>query len=406
MRTTDLYSLSKTNKYFSNVAEDILGQNLSKKLVIFKALLPYSSRQLSITETDEYIQVLYAKNAIKMIEKFGWSFRNLKIEHATNRQNLCQKQIKEVFELIQVHCAETLNQLHLERLTFDFFENVTKPFKNVQNVTLKGDMAGLGNDQLTFQQIFPSLQSLHLDDVRCHKMNILESELPHLEHLHVNVNKYDSTAIRTIINLIKKNPLIRSIVLINADENMLQLISNELSKLERLSIFNYEERTPNTLQCHFKNVKSFHIENCHDQSVPSGISFGEQLEDFESTAYPLDHEYTDFIVNNRNLKKIRIHGQIGLDNDDIQQLASANLNVIDMSICCEWDVEVENLVNLIKNSIQLNRLHLSMLFAQSSTMNSIVGALRDLLQNEWILNVDNSDIFIVRNSSEVRQRIQ
>lgn len=131
-----------------------------------------------------------------MLKRFGHNIRNLKIER--NDRFVDPKHIKQVYKLIQEHCTETLSHLHLERVKYDFFENVTKPFKNVQEVSLKGKMASLGNDQLNFQQIFPSLRRQYLNEIRNRNSSNLELEYPHLEcTLRAEVNKYNESGSTT-----------------------------------------------------------------------------------------------------------------------------------------------------------------------------------------------------------------
>lgn len=400
LQMDNLYSLSKTNKYFSNFVDDILRQKYLKKMVIFRSLFAYStSPTFDFDETDKGVEVRYAKTAIKMLKKFGHSIRNLKIQNIVRNEFHAQIDIKEVYNLIEEHCSETLSELHLEWMKENFFANITIPFKNVKSVSLLGEIGGLGNDQLNFQQMFPSLRRLRLNDVRNQNITTLETEFPHLDHLHVYIQKYDQygyLAESVTMGLIRNNPHIRSIVLINSGANMLHFVSNELLNLEKLTISNYKQTSPHTFQFHFEHVKSFKIDNCHDQNMPSNITFGDKLEEFELEACKDKH--IDFIIRNRNLKKIHIDASFGLENNDIQLLASANLNVVDMYITSEWGVEGKNLIDLVENCKQLKQLHVKLFMSHTIFMDNLVWGVRSHLQNDWTLNVDKREIFIVRKN--------
>lgn len=391
--TIDLLSLSKAHKCFSNLVDDIFRKKFAKKMMILSILYPYDSPTVDFEETNEYILVEYEKTASKIIKKYGRSIRNLKIEFVSKSTYHAQAPFKGVYKLIQKHCAETLTEFHFQTMEDNFFDYVTVPFKNVHSITLENDVIGLGNDQLNLQQMFPSLRNLYLNNVKIQKIKQIQLEFPHLEHLHAVIDEagYPGAISESLIaGLIMMNPQIKSISMQNINTNMLQFISNALPSLKKLKFDSFIERDP--ILIHFEHVESVQIERCHGQSMPSNISFGENLVEFVSNAQTNDHKYIDFILNNRNLKKIRISS---VENDDIQRLTSANLNVVEMSMNCGSNIEAENLVKLIEISKKLNQLNLIM-FGPHEYMEGVVQTLKTELKNEWIVNVDKRTISIVR----------
>lgn len=253
---------------------------------------------------------------------------------------------------------DTLTQFHFEWIRDDFFDYMTMPFKNVHNLSVTDEMLGLGNNRLNFQQMFPSLRNLHLNHVHIQNIRTLELEYPHMDYLHADINRFDyrgSLTPHVITRLMKLNPQIKSINLNIINTSMLLVISNHLRQLEN-------------------------------------ITFGEQLEEFELKTFPRDHKYTDFIINNRNLKKITMNVYC-FNDDDIQRLASANLNAVEISLICDFGVEDDNLVKLIENSHQLERLHLIMM-VKHEFFESAISTLQSRLQNEWILKVDRIGILL------------
>lgn len=391
LRVTDLNALARTNKYYESFAMDIVRRRFAKKMVIFDLLWVHSTSN-DYTETNEYIEIEHAEAAIKMLIQFGRFIKNLKIQHVSTVSHLDREPTKKVYRLIQEHCSESLTQFHFKHNEFNYFDYVTKPFKNVQNVTLNGNMNHLGNNQLNLQQIFPAMRYLHVNLLRIKNMSTLTLEFPHLEHLNVaictvNFNEYVREP--TIVELIRKNPQIRSIVLGNLYLNLLEVVSETLVNLEQLTLYSYFEPVAG-VEYHFEQVKSFKFSNNWGQSMPSNITFGEHLEEFEVNARLHDHKYIDFIENNRNLKKICIHKP---DNDDIQRLAAAELNVTEISISFDNDVEGENLVQLVKNCKQLNQLHLKMTSANQK-IEEIFSMLRKEFENRFISNMYKNEIFL------------
>lgn len=363
LRVTDLSALEKVNKYFECFAGDIVRRRFAKKMVVFDLLWPHDI-PYDYVETAEYIEMKHAETTIKMLKQFGRYIQNLKIQHISTERHLDREPTKEVYKLIQELCSETLTQFHLKHVQLNYFENVTKVFKNVQNVTLEGNLINLGNDRLNLSEMFPAMRSLRVNMIQLQNRSTLILKFPQLEHLHVDIYSTDFRTYVTepiIVELVKENPQIQSIVIGNLCMNLLQVVAENLINLEQLSLHNYYEVDSNAT-FHFEHVNSFKISNDRMQNMPTTITFGEQLEEFEANAQltSLNHKYVTMIENNRNLKRISINGPNGLDNEDVQRLASANLNVVDLSIVCDIRVREENLVQLVKNCRELNRFHLKM----------------------------------------------
>lgn len=395
LQMLDLCTLARTSEYFSNLAENVLRLTFSKKMVVFSTL----SLSKGLLETARIIQVWDVRSAVDILKTFGPNIRNILIDNISEHHD---KQ-KEVFELIQEYCSETLTQFHYHGNRNNYFEYITKPFKNVHNVSLAGQVTSLNNYQFNFQELFPELHSLYFDNVCMQNTSSIALHFPHLEYLYAGIwsNKYTGYVTASVImNIIRKNPQIRSINFKRATPQLLKIAADFLPNLESLELSYYEENQ-HDLDIHFKHVKSFKVHFCPKQTVPSGISFGDSLEEYQFQAYPQNHRYTDFIVNNRNLKKIR--GKFGLENRDIEQLAAADLNVVEMSIACHHYVRAANLVKLIENCKKLKRLHLSI--DSNLPIYEIATSLRERFESEWIIDV-KYDSMVLEKKNELSEQIQ
>lgn len=385
----DLYSVTKTCKYYESLGGTILQRKLAKKMVIFTQLNPYVTFDSIFKETDENVKIESVSAAKKLLKQFGRHIRNLKLQHVSPPGPLDRGPLEEVYKLIQDYCSETLTQFNYGWNTDNFFKYVKIPFKNVETVSLEDYVINLSNNQLMFQQIFPSIRNLHLNLVRMQNVSAITTHFPNLVHLNINIGSFNGYINEPIaIDLIRKNPQIRSLNLKNVNSNLLQIVSENLVNLEQLTLSFYIEQDPN-VRIYFEHVKSFRMDINIHQSIPSSITFGENLKEFESNAHPKDHKYINFVKNYKHLKKIRINGVETLNNYDIKQLAAANLNVVDMFLTCDISVEEEVLVKLIENSHQLERLQLSMT-VKNAFIESAISMLQSRLQNEWILKVDRS----------------
>lgn len=402
LQTNDLYALTKTNKYYANFAGQIFGQRLAKANVIFNTL---NRSELGITEKTSHdlrwIKIQNTKVAFDILKRFGRYIRFLKIESSEQKHlERGPNEISEVYNLIQEHCSESLLSFHYKATKDDnFFEHVKRPFKSVQNVLLEYDVIGLGNDRLNFQQIFPALRSLHINMVKIDDASALTHHFPCL--INVIVASLDAYVNHAIVpELVRKNPQILSITLDNIFENVLRDVATNLVNLEELTLCNILEDNLNT-NIHFEQVKIFRVCSPSEPSMPANIRFSdEQLEEFDANIDSHDHKYIDFIERNRNLKKIHLYGHYGLDRNDTERLASANLSVLEMSLYCWIEVDVEILVRLIKNSKQLTRFHIK-IDSNERTQEDFTETLRSSLENEWILNMEltQNSIDVVGNRS-------
>lgn len=389
----DLYSLARTSKYYETFVGDIIiKRKFAMKMVIFDTLLLSDSPKFITEETSEYIMVNDVQTAKKLLKQFGQYIQHLNFVNVPAKNNLNLVRYKEIYELIQQHCSETLTGLHYRIMKNVFFEFITKPFANVQTISFSSTIIDLKNENLNFQQMFPALRNLHLNLISIQNTSTICLNYPHLNHLHV---EYENQFFTT--QLIEKNPQIRSLVLKNCYSQLLKVVSENLVNLEQLTLSDYiEPRSNIQFQFHFENVKRFKMSNSKDPSIPSNITFGKHLEELDISVRSSDHSYIDFIENNKNLKKIRIDATLALNKNDIDRLAAANLDVVEMSLTCKLDIKDSFFYQiLIENCKQLEQLNLIMVPYGTSVIH-FVDTLSSRLGNEWTFNVKQNTIFIVR----------
>lgn len=403
LRMNSLYSLARTSKYFEETVGNFVRRIFARKIMVLDFFSDYS-KQYDYIITDEFIEIRNVRMAIKILTQFGRYIQNLKLQDVLIGKNIDEKRIKELYHVIHEHCSDTLSQLHLKLIDFDFFEFAKKPFTNVKNISLlQGKLKSLGNRQFNFQEMFPAMRILRLDSFRIDNKSALTLDFPKLEQLSADIatTQYSDYVTEPVIaELIRKNPQIRSVVLSHLSLDLLKVVANTLVNLEQLTVhlLSYSDQEDATI--HFEHVKSFTISNIIAKRLPSEITFA-NLEEFKSHTLLGDDKYIDFIENNRNLKKICINGTKGLSNGDIERLASANLNVVEMFIVCDRNFGGEHLVQLIENSKNLKRLHLKILSTKrnesfDSEMEEKIQILRKQLGNsrEFTYNVHENDVIL------------
>lgn len=396
----EVYSLANSDENYWHLVMDDLKQRFAQKTVILTTLHPFPAEN-DFEETDDYIKIRHAPTAVQVLRDFGPSIRKLKIEHVPKYKDA--QSTRNVYELIHEQCYESLEQLQLRWLGQDFFLDTTRPFKRLTNLSLASDIMEINSGtENNFSDLFPVLRHLYLSYVEVRNTDILLVKYPQLEHLLVDVYVFDTPGYITepeIIELIKKNTQLRSLIVKNVSPTLLKVIADHLKRLENLEIYRYDERKRDIYNFHFQNVKSFKIGNSFGQSMPAYITFGNNLKQFQVEAYPQDSKYISFVESNNSLKRFQMNGKFSLRDKDILRLATIKLNLTEMIINCEWGVNDENIIKLIENSDKLKRIQLKMHEKTvKAKLLATIWKLHKQFDQQWFISVIEYDILLERKS--------
>lgn len=395
----ELLSVAATNTYLLFVVEDILRRRFLRKSLIFHG--PYYSfdnlqqSKFFFQETDDEIIIKHLPTILKSIEYFGHIILSLTIVH---RYNSFGNETSEIYRLVNVHCSGTLSQIHISNTNkksgFDAFKN---PFERVENVTLRGHFQKLSNSNYSFDEIFPSMQQLNLDAVEIDDLNWCDKQISHLTHLSIDTRTIDSK------QLIRNNPQIRNLALKSVTPELLHFVAIELPLLENFDIAFYNENVMDnypifhfngSFAVHFDHLKRFKVDRS-SHSVPANITFGD-IEEFVGDGLPREcTRWIEFVKNQETLKKLSIIRN--LRNSEIVQLSNATLNLVEMSLECGKETNIEELVQLIESAKQLVRIHLNIPW--KSTFFVISDAIRNAFAVEWTITQTKYHIYLQRNKA-------
>lgn len=393
-----LISLSQTNMQFSFMVKDILRQKFAKKLIIFSVPQFNGKIELHIHEDSDYIKVQHLHTILKILKHFGHLIRNLKIQHST----LPNKKISSVYKFVNLYCSDTLRQLHMTNSLGKFFDQFSKPFRSVENLTLHGIFDKLSSSQLTFVEVFPAISLLSLDMIQVKDMSWIDCTFSHLEHLDVfiwgNTGTLEGFPESATERLIRSNPQIRSLMLRNATPKLLKLVAIELHELESLELRSYNGSNFENHELIFNTVKVFKTQHGLE-SVPKNITFN-KLEEFQTDGFPKRcSKWIELVEKNKSLKKLRVI-QRYLDNEDVFKLAMANLNLTEISAAFDQEVIDESIIKLVENSKNLRKIKLISFGAELNKSNEI--SLEEVLQksfgSEWHINEKTNDIVFERSN--------
>lgn len=396
LSSSDLASLGTTNKYFLAQVEIELRHRFSSKLVKFRELIDFPIGE-SLAETDDSIIVNNASTAALILQHFGDSIRALKIMTSKDAN---PNSIETIFTLIEKHCSDSLVELHLFKTEHNFFKSISKPFTRIEIVSFAWNTEELGNVRFTFSDVFPALRQLELDVAKLENSTEIAITFPDLVQLSLstvrkaNPDKFISETVA--IELIKKNPRIKSLILNHVTPNVLKVVSDTLHKLERLELYSYSQEDQRTYDFHFENVKVFKLGNWLGFDWPRNINFTENLEEFDVEPTEKDTKYIELIKNNKGLQKLRINGK-HFNNDAILKLSQIKLNIVDVALGFYWNIDIKNIIQFIENHPQLKNVQLFSDYQNGpfpSTKNDMVVKIHKYLGNKWEVNANKFGFFL------------
>lgn len=349
--------------------------------------------QYDVIENDEYFLYTDPLAFTQTIKNFGHSIQKFKIINKYSYAELLPD-LDKIFKLIEQHCTDTLSELYFYNFGKGFLKFIEKPFKNV--TSLYWDMRS--DEQLNLRDLFPSVKFLHLS----YSLPLVfpknsTMHFPTLEHLSIDGRRSLFDELEPI-ELFKANPQIRRLSVQRVSEILLKGASKELPNLERLELDDFHQRKQIIEHFDFTQLKSIKFSSIIGRDWPQFIYFSDKLEEFEAEKYPYDKYYENVIFNSKNLKTLRIIGYnsgSGVMDKGVLKLASAELNIVDVTLECDWSVKTENIVELIKNWKKLEKIHLLMKYKDAA---DVVQILRKNFEDKWNINNNNENIFLEKKN--------
>lgn len=399
-----LISLAETNKQLSYLVVDVFRRKFGKTKMGFRTL--FLDAPVIYNQTEGPIQIQAYETVLKVLSYFGPAIENLKIQYYGSDD----KTHSIINQLMNSQCSNTLEELDMDSGKSVFFEDFTKPFKNLKNITVSGEFEWFGSEHFCFNEIFPTVSRLSLELVKIYDMSCFDREMPNLKHLEISFCIYYAPGCfrdEDIEKFLKKNQQIRKLKLSYLTRNMLKIIANELPNLESFQIEGYNEDDRDATasevnsKIHFDKLKSFSIKTS-SKSLPSNLSFAKLIE-FQTDTNPRGcSKWIEFVEKNKYLKKYEVLGHF-LENREVLRLAEANLNLVEAIIRCESDVEFETIAKFIKNTKQLEKLQLTFVYSvQKESLDKMFELLRERFNDQWMINkIENlGDITFLRKNSE------
>lgn len=389
MPAIDLFSLSNTSSTLFHLVKKTLQQKLPNKKMIFQ--YPYHSfdgknfEQMDYeTEASITMRALPKHVNIPWILKhFGHLISSIEITHGPNSP---EKVTKKLVYMINFYCASTLQRFQITNFVADIFDTIRKPFEKVVELSLNGDFENVGN--LNF--LFPSARILSLSAFTISHLRTFGLKMPHVEHLSI-ADQYDyvSDEMKSIVN---NHRQVRSLKTEWASLKLLQYVSNTLTSLDSLTIDRIEHNDEDEL-IHFDRLKRFVLTG-YIETMPTNIVLRD-VEEFEVSNLGNSDNLIDFILQYKaKLKKLYL--MVQLTDDELFQLADANLNVTEIKFEMTQDNDIRDVIYLIKCCWRLTNLQI---FIQAKAFRqSVFEMLQKQVTWKWMILMNDSHLSLISKS--------
>lgn len=393
-----LISLFETNKHFHALAIDIFQRKFSKKTLKYvtsfggvteidrstpASLNSIFTRRFGVLSPDDsIITINHFETFLKALKYFGHMISALKFKMSQYDPNR-----NEMKEIIKDHDWSTLIRLEIDSDDEQLFNYFTKPFANVEHLSLAGHFDRLNNSAFSLNELFPAIRSLSFGDIEVTNPNSIACEFQHLKDLQLIIDDHEDLERIPEVefqNLIKKNAQIESMQIDHGDIQFLKFVSDELKNLEILTLLWYNEYYPNGItNVHFENVKKFTIYNYS----PNYITF-RNLVELETNLDPLYlPKWNEYVRANHNLQKLLWTG-LYMRRDEFMNLVSENSNLVEIYVVCQADVDYVAIVDMLNKCNKLEKLHLDFVnFTEfEEPLYHLKEILRENLRGKWIIN--------------------
>lgn len=302
----DLFNLAEANTWLRRAVQQVYKEKSISKV----KMLHNEGRRLSVK--DEELRVNGLETQLRFLRYFGHLITSLAIDYDQIAEN-CRTYMD---QYINVYCADTLIELCLWGADESVFEELKKPFKQIESVSVCAwQMPNLDG------QLFPKCIALELD-----------------------CDGEDDSDLQNIENFIQSSPQLKSLCIATfLNEDICQSISN-LTALETFGInltsdcfkyFDYDG-----IDIHLENVKKFIIlaEPFRFDCNPYDLVTFDRLEEVEFADATIEFYSSDtleFFSRHPTIKKLTIRGTYSkppMKDDELAVLKKSLPSLIEVNV--------------------------------------------------------------------------
>lgn len=313
------------------------------------------------------------------LKAFGRSIKKLQIKFEMIPETLHWTTTK----LVSDYCSETLLMFQVSSCKSGAFETVTQPFKMVEVVVFDGEWTDAGTSSWTFDKLFPKVHALEL---RCTGGNIKDIYNNNYKHLKV-LKLYSPTAIN-LDTILKKNPRLKRLRLVENSMESLKIASERLPRLEGLDFQIPTTESYKGPSIQFESIESVSITASQFNAIkPKQIQF-KHVEKLQMILIGYTSEWVvDFVKDIYGIKSF-VLSSVEFNNSTLSKLSDNLGTLVQAFIDIDSSVDAECISKLLHSSPEMDALQFN-----CPGCETLFKDLYDVLDREqWIIHSPDDDV--------------
>lgn len=311
---------------------------------------------------------IYEPNTIiKVLERFGPGISNLDLFC----KGFDERYVNGVVRLINNCSCSSLTDFSMTKCQGNIWQEMQNPFENVKTFAYSVDAPNVGNDCKRFNELFPNLFTLRLQNFMAPDGCHADNHFPNLKALILQRQLADYPEFGSSFQkVIEKNPQVQGVIGINLSQLFLQFISKWLPKLNSLQLM----LLPNSTEAiEFPNVEIF----SGTYVAPDNLNFP-KLKILELNIHRM---YRDncikFLQNHKNINRFHLVKGSEFDYKLFDGIKNSLVNLLQMEIDESQLIPVKTLIDFMEQHAHLLEVSLGYCTAPAKQI------LRDELKEHW-----------------------
>lgn len=372
LSANDLVKMAEAHERFIPVAISVFRRlyQKKKKLIVNLNSAKHQTTNAYVSPAAENIEALF--------RHFGHLISNALINFFGDKR-------VDIETLLQEFCADSLVKLDLTFCDSSDFQCINKPFAKLKKLQIVESILSQPLSQMNIW--FPNIQHLELVYVKLMQPELLEVNLPHLQHLEIYNHELDMP-IKTVREMLRKNPQLKSVTLLcDYDRDFIESLSQNVSGLEVLELWAPEDRFLHfhDHKIHFGTVKKFTLNACSSRGdflVNVPFTF-DALQELTLDGFnQFKGQIMDFVMQCKMVKNLKLLPYVEDWDDllinDLRKILNALPQLTEMEFCADT-FPCHEVIEFLNESKQLNNVIL--VFMEMPWC----GNLQRELQRQWIL---------------------
>lgn len=357
---------SKTNK----LAADEYGRKFASKPIFINGTSLSKEVRRTVYESNSHISIRSYDLLKLALQTFGRKMKILIISY----EGIESKKREEIHRLIDQYCSRSLIEMNLLRMDENVLRHFKNPLKNIERLTLDGEMEAqqtsllqwiFARKVLKLDDIFPNLLRLRLNNMNIRDKSLLDVHFWQLNYVKIvlvpepfnrPVIDFIAPSKPAIENLFIKNPKIVNLVLQNVNSLDYLEIASKLPNLHLFEVkFSPFQQHYSGQVIQFKTVKKLALK-MHTNINLDEMAHFDQVEDL--TLMQKETCGREFPVNNTaHLKTLIIIGST-FNGSGLLQPDRKFPNLTDLFISNRSPLKSKDVIEFIEDNEQLERLRL------------------------------------------------